>query len=288
MVMIVKVPGLNAFGKTNGCRDAGNAILEKLKEIHSSEKGKIIDSQLLNLEESHVNNENLEEQNQLIYKNSNDIFQNQDKVVFLGGDHSISYSTVRAFVHNVKMAEKEPCLIVFDAHADCDNPMKEPSHEEWLRGLIDGGEIKPESVLLVGIRNMSREEIKYVSEKKIRIISINQIEENIQEMADVITEFAHGKELYVSLDIDVVDPAFAPSTHYQVAGGLTSRQMIYLIQRIALMKNLRAVDIVEIDSVKDTDTPSGSSPGQESDNIMELPKFGGTVGVGAKILAELI
>ena len=83
-------------------------------------------------------------------------------------------------------------------------------------------------------------------------------------------EFSHGKELYVSLDIDVVDPAFAPATGYKEPGGLTSREIIYLMQRINKIKNLRAVDIVEINQEKD----------KNFDNM--------TLKLGAKILAELI
>ena len=83
---------------------------------------------------------------------------------------------------------------------------------------------------------------------------MNQIMLNIEDACDIIMEFSNGKELYVSLDIDVVDPAFAPATGYaNEAGGLTSRQILYLIQRINKIKNLRAVDIVEINEKLDSD-----------------------------------
>ena len=61
------------------------------------------------------------------------------KIIFLGGDHSISYSLGKAFFEHCEKENKEPCLIIFDAHADCIKPMKEPTHEEWLRALIDEG-----------------------------------------------------------------------------------------------------------------------------------------------------
>jgi arginase family enzyme len=83
-------------------------------------------------------------------------------------------------------------------------------------------------------------------------------------------EFSNGKELYVSIDIDVIDPAFAPSTGYPEVGGLTSRQFIYLIQRINKIKNLRAIDLVEINEKQD----------KQNNNL--------TINLGAKILAELI
>lgn len=81
-------------------------------------------------------------------------------------------------------------------------------------------------------------------------------------------EFSDKKDLYLSLDIDVVDPAFAPGTGHKEPGGLTSRQLIYLIQRMNKVKNLRAIDLVEINPLND--------------------KEGLTVKLGAKIVSELI
>jgi len=266
-MLIVKVPGLNSMGKTKGCRNAGNAILQKLDEIYSNEKGKLIDRKLLDLEEIHVDNKNLEAQDKLIYENSLESFDEQDKVIFLGGDHSISFSTGGAFLEFCKKREEEPCLIVFDSHADCCKPGKEPTHEEWLRALIENGFPK-ENILLIGARNLWKEEIEFLGKSKIKRIGIDEINLNMEEAADIITEFASGKNLYVSIDIDVIDPAFAPSTGYKEPAGLTSRQFIYIISRLSKMKNLKSADIVEVDSEKDKDFI--------------------TVKLASKILAELL
>ncbi len=266
-MFIVKVPGINGLGKTEGCQRAGNAILECLKEIYSNEQGNIIDTSLLDLEEIHLDNSNLKLTNELIYKNSLEIFETKPKVIFLGGDHSISYSTTKAFLDYCRISGKKPCLIIFDAHADCINPAKEPTHEEWLRKLIEEGFPK-ENILIVGLRNCGKEEIKFLKENKIKTLSINSLTEDLQNMCDTIMEFSNGKELYVSIDIDIIDPAFAPSTGYPEAGGLTSRQFLYLVQRIKKIKTLRAMDIVEINEK------------QDKNRI--------TVKLGAKILAELL
>lgn len=266
-MFIVKIPGINGLGKTKGCERTGNAILEALKEIHSNEEGKVIDSSLLDLEEIHLDNSNLELSNKLIYENSLEIFETKPKVIFLGGDHSISYSTGKAFLDYCKSSRKEPCLIVFDSHADCMTPMKEPTHEEWLRKLIEEGFPK-ENVLIVGLRNCWKDEIKFLKENRIKTLSIANLTEDLRDMCDTIMEFSNGKELYVSIDIDFIDPLFAPATGYPEPGGLSSRQFIYLIQRIKKIKTLRAADIVEINEKKDKDKI--------------------TVKLGAKILSELI
>ncbi len=264
---IVKVPGINGLGKTKGCEKASNLILEGLKEIHSNESGKPIDSRLLDLEEIHLDNSNIELSNELIYKNSFKMFETQPKTIFVGGDHSISYSITRGFFDSCQNSGKEPCLIVFDAHADCMKPMKEPTHEEWLRKLIEDG-FSTRNILLVGVRNMWKDEIIFLKEKGIRMISMNQFLDNLQDTCDAIMEFSDGKELYVSIDIDVIDPAFAPGTGYQESGGLSTRDFLYIIQRVNKIKNLRGIDIVEINPTKD----EGNK----------------TVKLGAKILAELI
>jgi agmatinase len=265
-MQIIKVPGINGLGKTQGCEKAGNAVLEVLKDLYSSEQGKPIDIKLLDLEEIHLDNGNLELSNELIYKNSLSAFD-KDRVLFLGGDHSISYSIGRAFLEYCSQKGEEPCLIVFDSHPDCMPAVKEPTHEEWLRALIERG-FPAKNIMLVGVRNSDKKEIQFLAEKGIRVISMNQLLLNLEDTCDTIMEFASGKQLYVSIDIDVVDPAFAPGTGYKEPGGLTSRQLIYLIQRINKMKNLKSIDIVEI------------NPNKDENNI--------TVKLGAKILAELI
>lgn len=269
MTKIINVPGINGLGKTVGCENAFEKIFDRLKETHSSENGKPFDRNLLGVEEVSLNY-NIEEDNKIIYDKSFEVLSqiaNNERVLFVGGDHSISYPLTRAFFDESQSSGKEPCLVVFDAHADCMIPMKEPTHEEWLRKLVEDG-FPPGNILLVGVRNMWKDEVVFLRENKIRVLSVNRFLDNVDETIDTIMEFASGKELYVSIDIDAVDPSFAPGTGYREVGGLTSRQFIYLIQRMSKMKNLRAVDLVEINPEKDRD---------------DL-----TVKLGAKVVAELI
>jgi agmatinase len=268
-MFVVKVPGINGLGKTKGCEKAGNAILKSLNEIYSNEENKPINTKLLDLEEIHLDNSNLETANKLIYKNSFEIYQEKPRTIFIGGDHSISYSLTKSFMDYCKKEKKKPFLLVFDAHPDCMEPAHKdyPTHEDWLRSLIESG-FPTENILLIGARNSDQNEITFLKENKIKMISMNQLLDDLSGAGDSITEFSKGNELYVSLDIDIIDPAFAPGTGYTEPGGLTSRQFIYLIQRINRIKNLKAIDLVEINPEKD---------------IGNL-----TVKLGAKILSELI
>jgi agmatinase len=268
-MFVVKVPLINGLGRTNGCEESGNLILKHLKEIFSNEEGKKIDVKGFELEEIHVDKKNLEEANNLIYKNSLEMFETKEKTIFLGGDHSISFSICRAFLDYCKNNNKAPFLIVFDAHADCMNPVdkKIPTHEDWLFSLINSG-FPVENILLVGIRNIYESELEFIKKNKIKVIEMPKLFDNLDDMCDLIMELSNKKETYISIDIDVIDPAFAPGVAYKEAGGLSSREIIYMIQRLKKIKTLKAIDLVEINPKKDKE---------------EL-----TLKIGAKIVSEFI
>jgi arginase family enzyme len=265
--MIVKIPGINGGGKTDGCEKAPNEILKFLKEISFSESGKKIDFQFLDLEEIHLDNSDVKYSNSLIYKNSKEIFEEYPKTIFIGGDSSITYSTGRAFLDYCREEEKEPCLIVFGSSLNLMPPKEEPRSDEWLRKLIEKG-FPLKNILLVGVRNFSDKEVEFLNKNKITLIRMNSLLSNLEDICDSIMEFSNNKELYVSMNISIIDPAFAPGVGRREPGGLSSREFIYLISRINKIKRLRALDLVSI------------NPKKDEKNI--------TVKLGAKILAEII
>jgi agmatinase len=232
---IVEIPLVNGLNRTKGTEEAPEKILKCLNGVESEkvEFGKM----------------DLIEINDLIYKKAFESFDK--KVLFLGGDHSISYSLTRAFFNYSEHNGKEPCLIIFDAHPDLMKPVdsKIPTHEEWLRALIEYG-FPVKNILLVGVRKVDPVEKKFMGEK-IRKVSIEELMFDLEAKTDAIMEFGYGKNVYVSIDIDCVDPAYAPGTGYCEPGGLSSKEFLYIIKRLSKMKNLRAVDLVEINPSKD-------------------------------------
>ena len=277
-MFIVKVPAINSSLETQGCARSGDAIIKELRKININEEGKEINVDKLDLEEIHVDNSDLELTNNLIYKNALKIFETKLKTIFLGGDQSITFSLGKSFLDYCEEKNKEPCLIVFDAHPDCmgdyayasrKKDESFPTNEEWLRSLVEAG-FPGENVLLVGIRNKTSEENTFLKKHKIQTFMIGNLSEDIRETCDMIMEFSNGKELYVSIDIDVVDPSFAPSTAKTESGGLTSRELIYLVKGINKIKNLKAIDLTEINLEEDK---------QKNNHTIKL---------GAKIVSELI
>lgn len=252
-MIIVKVKSSQGCLNANlGCEEAPDRVVNELENIWSREDGINKDYKI---NEVKIVQGNIEETNKNIEKASGDIF--------IGGDHSITYSLVKGL-------KDEVGIISFDAHPDCfkTENFDIPTHEDWLMQLIKNKIVKKENVILVGCRNYDKKELEFIQENNIKFFNMNQIQENRENVCDNIMEIANKfKNLYLSLDIDVVDPAFAPGTGYLEPGGLTSRDLIYFVQRIRLLKNLKRVDLVEINPKKDI-------------NNM-------TVKLGAKLIKEL-
>ena len=263
-MQIIRVRLINSMGKTEGCEKAPVEVIKALRKIGSNEKGKEIDVNILNLEEIHVDLDNVEDANHLIFENSKEIFEKHEKAFFIGGDHSISYSIRKAF----GKIQENPLLIVFDAHADCMDAGKEPTHEEWLRGLVESG-FPGNKIILISARNFYEGELDFIKEKGITLISMDVLQEDLHGVCDLVMERARDSGgFYVSIDIDSVDPGFAPGVAYGEPGGMSSRDLIYFIKRLVLLDNFRGADIVEINPEKD---------------INEM-----TVKLGAKLLAEML
>ncbi len=123
---------------------------------------------------------------------------------------------------------------------------------EWLYFLIKEKIVKSENVILIGIRNADVKELEFIKKYKIKIFTSKQLFNNLENSCDTIMEYAKDfSDLYISIDIDCLDPAFAPGTGYLEPGGLSTRELIYLIQRIKLLKNIRKYDLVEVNPEKD-------------------------------------
>ncbi len=195
------------------------------------------------VEKIKVDNDNIQESENILYMKAKEIFNKNEKQVFIGGDHSITYPIFKAFQEK----NKNSFLIIFDAHVDCDFCANEPTHEEWLRGVIEAG-FNPKNIILIGARKMWDVEKKFLAENEIKVFNGMF---DIESATDYITEMANGKELYVSIDIDVLDPAFAPAVNYPEPAGLNSKEFFYILKRILKVKSLKTMDIVEIVPQKD-------------------------------------
>jgi len=173
------------------------------------------------------------------------------KMISLGGDHSISYPLLKA--HAAKYGPL--ALIHFDSHCDTEEGYCNhgtPFADAYRAGLIDAS-----AHVKVGIRGpiFYSDELKNAEQQGARILTIEHcLEDGIPAVIEYIHYVIGDKRVYVSLDIDVVDPAYAPGTGTPEVGGFTSYQILQLVRGL---KGLNTVgfDLVEV-------SPPYDSPGE--------------------------
>ncbi len=183
--------------------------------------------------------------------------------IFLGGDHSIAIGTVGAVTHDSPSG-----LIWVDAHGDFNTPETSLSgnvHGMSLSVLVGNGlpelvnvgrkgaKIKPENVVIVGVRELDQKERQNLKESGITIFTMREIDEDgISVVArKALKHLDHLSRIHVSLDIDSLDPMRAPGVGTPVSGGLTFREAHLLMEIIADSDLLSSMDIVEINPIID-------------------------------------
>ncbi len=196
---------------------------------------------------------------EMIHVDKNNISQTMDNIksraasfsregfLLLGGDHSISYAAFKGF------SQDGSALIVLDAHPDMMDVFSPPTHEDWLSTLISEGGVDEDKVFLIGTRAFHKNERIFLNEHKIRHYPMNKLRSlGLPSVADAVMGSVRSlPAVYLSIDIDVADPAFAPGTGYLEPGGLSSGEIIYLLERLLFLGNIRAMDIVEVNPEKD-------------------------------------
>jgi len=168
-----------------------------------------------------------------------EICEHNNYCALLGSDHSVTYSAFKAFAKQNLGAG----IILFDSHAghDC------------LKKLVDEKILDKNNIVLVGTRNVDKQEKKFIDENKLKVYSMREISlESIREVADSVMSVARQwSKAYISIDMDVLDPAFAPGTGYPEPGGMSTRELIYFIQRLKMLRNLGMADVVDVNPDKD-------------------------------------
>jgi agmatinase len=161
----------------------------------------------------------------------------------LGGEHLVSWPVMKA------MYKKYPDLAIihFDAHTDLrDSYEGEPlSHSTPIKKVCDL--IGPKNVYSFGIRSGMKEEFKWAKE-----VGMNLFKFEVLEPLKKVLPTLAGRPVYVTIDIDVLDPAHAPGTGTLEAGGITSKEMLDSILAIANSDiNVVGADLVEVAPVYD-------------------------------------
>ncbi len=175
---------------------------------------------------------------------AHDLFREGIFTVFLGGDHSITYPILKG------MDDPSVFLVHLDAHADFDSTFESPlTHGSSLRMIHENRLVS--GIVQVGLRGLLSdwEDVEEARAAGVRQFTACEVEE--KGFTPVLGAIPKDRPVYLSLDIDVFDPAIAPGTGTPEPGGLTYRQVTSLIREIAGKVTLVGMDVVEVNPACD-------------------------------------
>jgi len=163
--------------------------------------------------------------------------------LILGGDHSITYPVIKAFANH-----ERPTILQIDAHPDLYDSYEgnRLSHACPFARIMENGLAK--KLVQVGIRAITAPQRPQVSRFNVEVHEMASLKDDL--------ELDIAGPLYISLDIDALDPAFAPGISHREPGGLSTRQVIRIIQSVR--GDLIGADIVEFNPEVDVSGITGS------------------------------
>lgn len=173
-----------------------------------------------------------------LYSSIQEVFTLGKIPIITGGDHSLSTIALRAFGNVVGKVN----LIYFDAHPD----FVSTTSDYYGSVLYDSSKyLNFDKSVLVGTRAAEEQELENVKSAHLEIITPLDIAEfGISEIANRIDSIS-GDKKYISIDLDCVDPAFAPGVSVPSAGGLSSIELIYLVKKAA-SSGIIGMDVCEL------------------------------------------
>ncbi len=187
----------------------------------------------------------------LIYRKIRDVARTGAIPIVLGGDHSITWPSATAVAETRRPGRIG--IVHFDAHADT-------APEDWgvlaghgtpMRRLIESGAVLGRNFVQVGLRGYwpPVETFEWMKAQGMRWHLMREIEERGAEavIADAIAEALDGPEaIYLSVDVDVIDPGMAPGTGTPEPGGMLTREVLRAIRQIVGAVELAGMDVVEV------------------------------------------
>lgn len=200
-----------------------------------------------------------------ICEKSRTCIQADERLIYIGGDHSISIGTVAGVVSQ----RPNIGLLWIDAHGDFNTPQTSPSgniHGMPVAVLLGKGpeqlthiggivpKLRPEQVVMIGIRDLDATERRNLRESGIKVFTMRDIDEHgiAKVVREAVNRLSAFPRLHVSLDLDSLDPEIAPGVGTPVPGGLSYREAHLMMEILADSDKVHSLDIVEINTILDT------------------------------------
>jgi arginase len=200
-----------------------------------------------------------------VYEWTTRSIQQQKIPIFLGGDHSIAIGTIGA------MSKIAPTSVIYiDAHGDYNTPETTPSgnvHGMPLAALLGKGfpelvnlghpgqKISPENVVMIGIRDLDREERAALKASGITVYTMREIDElGVSTiMHQTLKKLKQIQRIHVSIDMDFMDPGDSPGVGTPVPGGLTYREAHLIMEILADSGRVASAEVTEVNPILDVE-----------------------------------
>ena len=239
LALVFGVPFDSTHSYKPGCRFGPDVIRDAFNNIEIFQSDFGVDLENVNVNDLGNTKHTVvaTEMIQVVEKITSELKKQNKQLIILGGEHLITLASYLTF-------PKETGFVVFDAHYDLREQYADTklSHAAYLRRIVE--KRGAENIVHVGARAFVKEELAFLKENNIATISDKNIRngDGIKQLKDTVSTF---DSLYVSVDLDVLDPAFAPGVGNPEAVGISSRELYDLI--ISLQnKKIIAADIVEL------------------------------------------
>jgi agmatinase len=250
-IVILPVPYGNTASYGKGTELGPQAILEASKELElydielDSEPFENIIHTAPYLEIKEDPEQNVNE----IFSTTSKYINDNKFVIMLGGEHSITTGLVRALKN-----KHDFCVLQIDAHSDLREEFDSSryNHACVMRRISDMNI----PIIQVGIRSMAKEEKDDLNQNKIntKIIPMHKIVKNEYWMDKVVESLSNN--VFITIDLDCLDPGIMPSTGTPEPGGFSWWQLINFLRYVFKAKNVIGCDVVELAPIKDLDAPN--------------------------------
>lgn len=190
-----------------------------------------------------------------------DALRKREFPLIIGGDHSLAMGSIAANMRS------DRAILWIDAHGDVNTPQSSVTKrahgmplaslmgygDQRFLDIIDHPYLRPEQILLFGIRSLDDPEVIFLQQHGIRYITMSEINEKgeqvcIEEVLDHCKRFAHT---HISFDLDSIDPAYCPGVSTPVSRGLHPSTPLNLIDQLFKTVSVSSMDIVEFNPILD-------------------------------------
>ena len=171
-----------------------------------------------------------------VYEVARGLVQREKFVVVLGGEHSLSLGVVRAF----KEAFPRLSVLQLDAHADLRDEYLGTKYGQAcvMRRIF---ELCP--ISQAGVRSLSWDEKQFLTERKLKPFYMSDLASSTTSIDQIVHSL--GEDVYVTIDVDVLDPSIMPAVGTPEPDGLSWRQMLSIIESVTLRKHVVGFDLME-------------------------------------------